>query len=253
MEALLSLNLKNYFQPYKNGIYRIVEGQHFIATRKLVNSDEEHRVLEEILDKSKPLISTSNSRGELHYLLYTPFRYPPLKSGGRFHTRLEPGIFYGSEELSTSMAEVAYGRFLFMQHTEAEFQPMQVPYTHFVAMIKSAKAILLDSEPFSEQRHKISHPASYADSQVLGAAMRKAGAELFSYFSARTKHGINVGLFSSEAFQINKPVPGKEKHWSVYVSSQTIEFQRAHLADNRKESHVFSIGDFFVGRKFPVI
>ena len=253
MAELLSLNLEEYFCSYENEIYRIVEGQHFIATRKLVDNDEEQAILEEILDQSKPPVSTRNSHGQLHYLLYTPFRYPPLKSGGRFHTRLEQSIFYGSESLPTSMAEIAYGRFLFMQHTAARFPSMQVPYTHFVAKVKSGKSVLLTHKPFDVEESRISSATSYAYSQALGASMRKAGVELFSYFSARARRSINIGLFSQEAFKANKPVAGKEKHWSVFISPETIEFQRPHINDNRKETHVFAAQDFFVGGKFPVI
>lgn len=248
----ISLKLAEFFKTYEKEIFRTVEGQYFIATRKLVDSDEEQIILEEIIDKSKPPAPTKNSRGALHYLLYTPFRYPPLKSGGRFHTRIEQSIFYGSEKLTTSMAEVAYRRFLFMQHTETIFEPMQVPYAHFVAKIKSAKTLLLTEKPFSNDADKISNPSSYGYSQAFGAGMRKAGVLVFNYFSARAKTGINVGLFSPEAFQYNKPIEGKDGHWSVYVSHESIEFQRAHLQYNRKESHVFAIEDFYVDRKFPI-
>jgi hypothetical protein len=253
MEELLSLNLAEYFQSYENEIYRTVEGQYFISTRKLVDSDEEQRILEEVLDQSKPPVATTNSYGELHYLLYTPFRYPPLKAGGRFHTRIEQSIFYGSEGLRTSMAEVAYGRFLFAHHSEAKFKSMQVPYTHFLSKVKSNHSLLLTTTPFNVHRSHISHPASYAYSQLLGSAMRKSRTELFTYYSARSPGGVNVGLFSAEAFQSNKPIVGKEAHWSVYISAEVIEFTRAHLSDNQKESHVFRIKDFYVDGQFPVI
>ena len=253
MQKILTLNFKHYFQHYEHEIFRIVEGQHFIATRKLVDSDEEQQLLEYILDKSKPPAPTSNARGELHYLLYTPFRYPPLKSGGRFHTRVEQSIFYGAEELITSMTEVAYGRFLFMQHSAATFKPMQVPYTHFMVKVASEKSLLLTEKPFSAEQKNISSPSSYAYSQTLGTAMRKSGTQLFIYFSARKKHGVNVGLFSPEAFHHNKPLSEKEQHWSVYVGTNTIEFQRIHFKDNQKESHVFGIKDFYVRKSFPVI
>ncbi len=250
MEELLSLNLAEYFQVYENEIYRIVEGQYFIATRKLVDSDEEQRILEEVLDQSKPQVVTSNSRGELHYLLYTPFRYPPLRSGGRFHTRIEQSIFYGSEELMTAMTEVAYGRFLFARHSEAEFKPMQVPYTHFLSKVRSSRSLLLTVAPFDVHRSHISHPASYAHSQSIGSAMRKSRVELFTYYSARNKGSINVGLFSTEAFCNNKPV-GQDVHWSVYIGTEVIEFKRAHLLDNQKESHIFRIEDFYIEGEFP--
>lgn len=252
MEKILSLNLSEHFQTYENKIYRIVEGQHFIATRKLVDSDIEQRILEEVLDQSKPPVATNNSRGKLHYLLYTPFRYPPLKAGGRFHKRIEQSIFYGSEELATSMAEVAYGRFLFMQHSEAPLKPMQVPYTHFLSKVQSKQSLLLTNAPFNAYKNHISHPSHYTYSQQLGSAMRKAKAELFTYYSARRPGGVNVGLLSADAFQSNKPVAGKDVHWSVYATLDTIEFKRAHIADNKKESHIFKIEDFYINGQFPM-
>ena len=250
MKDWLPVNLIRNFTSYSGDIYRIVEGQHFIATRKLVDSDEEQRILEEILDASKPSAPTRNKRGELHYLLYTPCRYPPLKTGGRFHTRLEQSIFYGSEDLETSMAEVAYGRFLFMHHSEAEFTSMQVPYTHFMARVKSAKSILLHSAPFKEYREAISHPTSYAVSQNVGAAMRNAGAELFTYYSARNPEGANVGLFSVETFSSNRPVPGQDVHWEVFITSGSVEFKRAHLRDNQTEAHIFPLERFCLNGAF---
>lgn len=185
-------------------------------------------------------------------MLYTPFRYPPLKAGGRFHTQIEQSIFYGSEELSTAMAEVVYNRFLFAHHSEAEFKPMQVPYTHFLSKVKSNRSILLTTAPFNTHKSRISHPASYAHSLLFGSAMRQCRAELFIYHSARRLTGINVGLFSTEAFQSNKPTAREDVHWSVYVSCQTIEFKRAHLSDNQIESHVFRIEDFYVNGRIPI-
>lgn len=246
-------SLEKYFRTYEGEIYRLVEGQHFIATRKLVDSDEEQNILEELIDKSKPPVSTRNSRGELHYLLYTPFRYPPLKTGGRFHTRAEQSVFYGAEELKTSMTEIAYGRFVFMEKTEAKFASMQVPYTHFAVKLSCKKSVFLTEKPFAAQKAKISDQTSYAYSQSLGSTMRKSGTELFTYFSARVPDAVNVGLFSSEAFASNKPVAGKEKHWSVFISAEVVEFQRLHIRDNKKESHIFRIEDFYVKGKFPYI
>lgn len=249
MDELLTLDYKYFFQCYENEIYRVVEGQHFIATRKLVDSNEEQHALEGMLDSSKPSAPTRNARGTLHYLLYTPFRYPPLASGGRFHTRIEQSIFYGAEALQTSMAERAYGRFLFMYHTEAEFLPMVVPYTHFVAKVKSEKAVLLTIAPFTGYQVTISHPTSYVGSQRLGKAMRAAGAGLFLYYSARAPQGINVGLFSVEAFQHNKLVPKKDGHWDVYISKDTVEFNRG----KQDSPTVFKIYDFYIEGKFAAV
>lgn len=226
-------------QPYKGIIYRLVEGQHFIATRKLVDSDAEQYILEQLLDNTKPPAPTHNSRGALHYLLYTPFRYPPLKDGGRFHTRMEQSIFYGSETLEVAMAEIAYGRFLFFRHSEAQFTPMTVPYTHFTVMARTNNALFLHRPPFDAFREQISHPSSYANSQPLGAAMRQAGVELFTYFSARAEDGVNVGLFTTEAFAHNQPSAKDSKHWNVFITHQVVEFQRPHIARMGRSSYVF--------------
>jgi len=46
-------DLAAHFTRFDAEIYRLVEGQHFIATRKLVDSDDDQQILEQILDRSK--------------------------------------------------------------------------------------------------------------------------------------------------------------------------------------------------------
>ena len=97
--------------------WRAVEGQHEVSTRKLVANAQEQALLEELIDRAKPPDLT---RGRLHYLLATPFRYPPLRWGSRFGTRQEQGIWYGSETRDAMFAEVAYYRFVFLEGTRAD-------------------------------------------------------------------------------------------------------------------------------------
>ena len=59
---LLSLRLRPW---------RVVEAQHLVSTRKLVDSLEEQAVLEGLIDSAKPPDQTA---GRLHVLLATPFR-----------------------------------------------------------------------------------------------------------------------------------------------------------------------------------
>src|SRR5207245_1032206 len=94
-----------------------VEAQHQVSTRKLVDTLEEQALLEELIDRAKPPDST---RGRLHYLLSTPFRYPPLRHGSRFATRQERSLWYGSETRRTAFAEVAYYRLVFLEGTRAD-------------------------------------------------------------------------------------------------------------------------------------
>ena len=93
----------------------MVESQHLFSTRKLVDSEAEHRVLEELIEGHKP----KGERG-LHFLLATPFRYPPLPHGSRFGTRGQHGIWYGAVEQRTAFAESAYYRLLFLEGTAAD-------------------------------------------------------------------------------------------------------------------------------------
>src|SRR3954470_4873943 len=114
--------------------WRVVEAQHQVSTRKLVESDEEQRLLEELIDAAKP---PERTRSRLHYLLFTPFRYPPLRHGSRFGTRHEPGIWYGSESLHTAFAEVAYYRLLFLEGTRARLEPLETTLTAFSVNVRA--------------------------------------------------------------------------------------------------------------------
>lgn len=233
-------------------IYRIVESQFYISTRKLVDTDAEHDLLEEEIEKSKPRAPKSNSRGALHYLLFTPFRYPPLRRGARFHTRMEQSIFYGSKELKTAMGEIAYRRFLFLRETTAELEPAHIAYTHFMVKVASARGVKLTHTPFDRYRTRISNPFSYADSQVLGAEMRRCGVEAFTFYSARVNDGINYGLISVEAFTQNKPLANKTIQWSVFETGDLIDFKSGNIAATSSATYTFHRKDFFVNGGLPV-
>ncbi|MET0591375.1 MAG: RES family NAD+ phosphorylase, partial [Polyangiaceae bacterium] len=160
--------------------WRVVEDQHRISTRRLVDTDEEHELLEALIDTSKPALPDTAPRG-LHYLLFTPFRYPPLRYGSRFGTRRERGIWYGSEQIKTALSEVAYYRLLFLEGTAAarEIAPLFLVLTVFNVDLKSERAVDLSRAPFRRHREIISSKTDYLASQALGRDMREAGIELF--------------------------------------------------------------------------
>src|SRR5438067_1217618 len=133
--------------------WRAVEAQHQVSTRKLVDTAEEQMLLEELIDRAKPPDMT---RGKLHYLLATPFRYPPLRHGSRFGRRHERGIWYGSETRRTMFAEVAYYRFVFLAGTRADLGALTTQLTAFTVRAHSARGIDLVSAPFDAHRRTIS-------------------------------------------------------------------------------------------------
>ena len=69
----------------------------------LVDSLDEQQLLERILDDAKPPVPMAARK--LHWLLFTPFRYPPPPRGSRFRGPNDPGVFYGADEIRTACAE----------------------------------------------------------------------------------------------------------------------------------------------------
>jgi hypothetical protein len=189
------------FRTLRLAAWRVVESQRHISTRRLVDSLEEQALLEELIESAKP---PNRTDPRLHYLLSTPFRYPPLAHGSRFGGRFEPGIWYGSTKVRTALAEVAYYRFLFVEGTSAPIAPVAVALTAFSVRARSTRGIDLSAPPFDSHHKAIASPVRYTATQPLGAAMRAAGVELFRYPSARDD-GVNVGLFTPKAFGHSKP------------------------------------------------
>src|SRR3954470_11754234 len=179
-------------RPLASEPTRVVEAQHQVSTRKLVESDAEQLVLEELIDGAKPPV---RSGAGLHYLLFTPFRYPPLRHGSRFGTRMEAGIWYGSRSRATALAEKAYYLLLFLEGTEADLAPLEVDISLFQAGYETARGVDLAREPFLRYRDVLSSPASYGESQALGREARADGAEAIAYVSARDPEGgVNLAL-----------------------------------------------------------
>ena len=183
--------------------WRVVEAQHQLSTRKLVDSAEEQMLLEDLLERAKP---PSRAPAKLHYLLATPFRYPPLRHGSRFGTRFEPGIWYGSETRRTAFAEVAYYRLVFLEGTSADLDLLTTQHTAFSARVRTTRGVDLSSKAFAKARSAIASPSRYAATQALGANMRAAGVEAAKYPSARDKEGgCNFAVFTPRAFTAAKP------------------------------------------------
>src|SRR4051812_34513318 len=183
--------------------WRVVESQHLLSTRKLVDTAEEQMVLEDLIEGSKP---PARAPRRLHYLLATPFRYPPLRHGSRFGTRFEQGIWYGSESLRTAFAEVAYYRLVFLEDTSADLGTVTTAHTAFSARARTKRGVNLAAGPFVAHRKAIASPVEYGATHALGAAMRAAGVEIARYPSARDKSdGINVAVFTPDVFGAAKP------------------------------------------------
>ena len=231
---------------YQGSPWRVVEAQHAISTLKLVDSDEEQGLLEELLEQVKPPMPAGV--GKLHYLLATPFRYPPLRHGSRFATRFEPSLWYGAEELRTAFAEVAYYRLLFLEQTEADIAPIEVELSAFQAKVRSTCCVDLTTGPFREYQLALRSPSSYSATQPLGAAMRADGVEMFVFASARDDQaGRNVALFTPTVFTRNNPtVP---QTWRCIATKDRVEIVRRDYFTRAR--HTFARTTFLVNGRLP--
>jgi RES domain len=221
-----------------------------ISTLKLVGSLEEQRILEELIERQKPALPKPLQRPRLHYLLFTPFRYPPLPHGSRFGTREEPGIWYGADSLRAVFAEKAYYRFLFLAGTRAHLTPITVEQTAFTANVDSARGVDLTLAPFDQYEARISSKTRYTVSQLLGQEMRRDGVEVFRYRSARdVEHGTNVAIFTPKAFAYQKP--GAYQTWICLAAAKKIEFAQKNVSDPARLSFSFSRSEFEVDGSLP--
>lgn len=232
-------------QRIKGTLLRIVESQEHVATWSLVNSLEDQQLLEEMIESSKPALSNA-ARG-LHYLLATPFRYPPLKHGSRFGQRHEPGIFYGAKSVRTLLCEFAYYRFVFWSAMSTPPEgPVLSQHTEFAASY-SVSGYRLQHPPFSSHRDVLRSQSSYQDTHALGHAMRETGTEGFEYESARDPDaGINIGLFKPQAL-ISK-TPRQQRAWLCETGNDFIVLSQA----GKDRTWLFSREDFELNGMLPL-
>lgn len=226
-------------------LYRLVESQEQVATMKLVDNLEEQSLLEEMLDAVKP--PPPSGCESLHYLLYSPFRYPPLKYGSRYGARHEPSLFYGALTQATVLAESAYYRLVFWYGMQtAPSAPIRSEHTLFSARYVTARGLRLQNGTCSDHRKTLTNPRDYHATQALGTAMRNANIEAFEFPSARCPdHGINVALFTCAAFASRKA--REMQQWLGETTADTVTFAQAH----DRTLHKFSIETFMVDGKLP--
>lgn len=237
--------LRRHIQPFAGRALRLVESQEQIATLRLVDTLAEQAVLESLIEASKPPVRTAHPK--LHYLLSTPFRYPPLKHGSRFGTRRERSLFYGSRRLLTVLAEGAYYRLLFYSGMATPPpRALRSRHTVFSVRYRTDHGLKLHEAPFDDHRAVLTDPASYRETQELGTCMRDAGVVGFEFVSARDRHGgLNVGLFQPQALAARNP--GEYQDWLCETDRHGVRF----LNPRTQRMHQFPIDRFLVDGTLP--
>ena len=249
-------------EPVQGTAYRVVESQEEIATTRLVDNIPEQARLEELLERAKP--ARAKGTNDLHYLLATPFRYPPLKHGSRFGRAFERSLFYGAMTINTALAETAFYRFVFVGHVTEPFpKPLQTVHTVFGARVRSEHGVRLQAPEWQELHQDLTHPSSYTMTQKLGTEMRERGVCCFQFLSARARQaglydlpyeacdgmeGINVALFEPSALKDRKP---RESSRLIVVTGPESVSMSLSLADGSRQVSEFALSRFLVNGKLP--
>jgi len=236
------------FTHYQQQVCRIVETQEYSGTLSLVDNLDEQSVLELILDDYKPPYAEGSK--DRHYLISSPFRYPPLQYGSRFGSLHEPSYFYASESIESCLAEAAFYRFLLTDGTI-------VPYTKtitskhdlFYVCVLSTTAI--DFCKISERtvQEAITHPNSYFASQNIGRHCRDKGATLIRYHSARSEQqGVNVAIDNHSVITSAVPI-----NITPYICELDCQQQKVRFSAPRTFPVSYTKVQFEVQGEFPNI
>lgn len=198
-------------RPWAGTVWRMVEAQHTASTMKIVDSVDEQDLLESLLEGSKP--TPPASALALDYLLATPFRYYPLRSGSRFRAITDPGVFYGTESVRTASAELGFWRWKFLKDAVGLDKLEPVAHTAFSAAV-STLLVDLRLPPFSANAAAWRHPTDYSATQAFARTAREANIGGIQYPSVRNPQPAwCVALLTPQAFAKPKPHPLMQTWW----------------------------------------
>ena len=233
---------------YEQQVCRVVETQEYSGTLSLVDNLEEQSILELILDDYKPpYVEGSKNR---HYLISSPFRYPPLEYGSRFGSAIEPSYFYASESVEACLAEAAFYRFMLIEGTILPYQKtITSKHALFFVNAKSANTIDLCTIKQSAILKEISHPCSYLVSQNIGKHCRDRGATLLRFYSARSdNNGINVAIDNHQVITSAVPI-----NITPYICELDCQQDTVRFSAPRNFPVRFQKDQFEVNGQFPII
>jgi hypothetical protein len=208
-------------RPHSSELWRGVEAQHVVSTMRLADNAAEQRVLEELLEKSKPALPAGAERR--HYLLATPFRYrSPVAT--RFRRPHDPGVWYGAEELRTACAEVAFWKWRFLMDSEALAKSaLQTEHTFFKAKARGRCADLTVA-PWKAAARAWTHGSDFRECQALAEAARSRGLAWLRYSAVRTQ-GFCGAVLKPEALSVLEPF--QQQTWACKTSAAGAWMQRA--------------------------
>ncbi|QWL08998.1 RES family NAD+ phosphorylase [Shewanella algae] len=241
-----ALEPQDFFpRPYLGCGYRLVESQEEAATLSLVDDFDEQMLLESLLDEVKPPYRSGTEH--LHYLLKTPFRYPPLRHGSRFGSITMESFFYASESWQTCLAEVAYYRFVFMADMLAPYlEPLRSEHMLYSVDINARDCADLTLLQGREVQQQLTHKSNYAYTQAMGAWLLQQQAQMIRYTSARAEVGVNLALHDPLVLQSTEPQ--ECEYWICQSSADKVAFSRRN---SRSMPLTWFLKDFLQDGQLP--
>jgi RES domain len=213
------------FDPYDGTVWRMVEGQHVVATLQLVDSLAEQAVLEAVLERTKPPVPPDCAH--LHCLMYSPFRYGRYPAASRFRRAgLTSGVFYASEEAETAAAETVWYRHRFFAASPHTPLPKFAgEYTAFACRIAAPFAVDLTVPPMSADAVSWTDPVDYSACLTLADDVRAAGCEAIRYGSVRHPDGWpNIAVLTCRAFR--DEAPRRVQTWRILLKPRGAQVLR---------------------------
>lgn len=196
-----------------------------MSTLALVDDLDEQALLERLLESSKPALPHE----VMHWLLATPFHYPPLQMGSRFRGPGDPGVYYGADEIRAACAELGYWRWRFLMDspTLTALEPrLQTVFRAAVATL----AVDLRKAPFDRDRTKWTDPARYEATQAFARVARAAGIGAIRYQSVRDPQRAGCGaVLSPDAFAEKAPL--ESQIWWLSVTRVKVIWHREDVLE----------------------
>jgi hypothetical protein len=196
-----------------------VEAQHQISTMKITDTLAEQRVLEDLIEETKPAVPPDCLR--LDFLLSTPFRYSATNPhGSRFRRPFATeGVFYAAEHVATAIAETAFYRTLFYAESPDTPWPTNAgEYTAFSIAFKSSRVSDIARKPYLDDAD-LYHLSDYTAAQAFADVARAQNFEIIKYRSVRDGEGrANFALLTWKVF--TKPSPTKRMSWKLHLGPQ---------------------------------
>ena len=192
--------------PWRGRLWRLIEGQYRPATVRIVDTDSEQKVLEDILEASKPPVPEDCAH--LDYQFWSPFRYGRYPRASRFRRAgRTPGVWYGSEHVMTALAECLWGAVRFFAASpETPLPRNPVTHTAVAARIATPLAADLTRKPLAGAG-RWDNPDDYTECLDLADRIRAAGGEAVRYASVRDPaRRANVAVLRCAAFADPNPV-----------------------------------------------